>query len=88
MCLAWFLNYLGLTWIGGIQLAPPYRNEGWGGVLGMLVALIVYLHRTQNRAALLLACYGTLGGGWPSPPPCAVRHPCVWNGGPSLPGAA
>lgn len=82
VCLAWFAGYLGLTWIGGIQLAPPYRNEGWGGVLGILVALIVYLRKTENRAALLLACYGMLGGGLAFAAAVFFRHPVRVEWGP------
>ena len=60
---AWWVGYLALTKFGGLRLGPPYRSEGWGGVLGILVVLVAYLSRTRNRAALMLCLYGLLAGG-------------------------
>ncbi len=82
ICAAWFVGYLGLTKFGGLQLAPPYRSESWGGVLGILVALIIYLVRTRNRASLLLACYGVLGGGLAFSVAVFIRHPVRVGWGP------
>ena len=82
ICAAWFVGYLGLTKFGGFQLAPPYRSESWGGVLGILVALIIYLVRTRNRASLLLACYGILGGGLAFSVAVFIRHPVRVGWGP------
>lgn len=87
-CVAWFAGYLILTKFGGIQLGPPYRSESWGGVLGILVAVMVYLARTRNRAALLLAWYGVVGGGLAFALAVFIRHPvrvgwgpfASWNG--------
>ena len=72
---AWWIGYLGFTKFGGISLAPPFRNEGWGGVLGILVVLLVYLIRQQNRAALMLSLYGLVGGGIAFALAVFVRHP-------------
>lgn len=60
---AWWVGYLCLTKFGGLRLGPPYRSEGWGGVLGILLVLIGYLVRQRNRAALMLSLYGLIGGG-------------------------
>lgn len=79
---AWFIGYLALTKFGGIQLGPPYRSESWGGVLGILVALVIYLVRTKNRAALLLCCYGVLGGGLAFSLAVFIRHPIRVGWGP------
>lgn len=73
--LAWWAGYLGFTKFGGISLAPPFRNEGWGGVVGILVVLLVYLIRRQNRAALMLSLYGLVGGGIAFALAVFVRHP-------------
>lgn len=72
---AWWIGYLALTKFGGIALAPPFRSESWGGVLGILVVLIVYLVRTRNRAALMCCRYGILGGGFGFVLAVFVRHP-------------
>ena len=60
---AWWIGYLSLTKFGGLRLGPPYRSEGWGGVLGILIVLIAYLVRQRNRAALMLSLYGLIAGG-------------------------
>ncbi len=73
--LFWWIGYLGLTKFGGLNLAPPYRNEGWGGVLGILVAVALYLKRHGNRAALMLCLYGVVGGGLAFAVAVFVRHP-------------
>lgn len=72
---SWWVFYLGLTKFGGLVLAPPFRSESWGGVVGILVALIVYLVRTKNRAALMLALYGMVGGGLAFMFAVFTRHP-------------
>ena len=61
---AWWLGYGLMTFVGGLRLAPLHRSESWGGVLGVLVALIIYLVRRKNRAALMLCFCGCLGGGF------------------------
>lgn len=80
--LAWFSGYLLLTKFGGIQLGPPYRSESWGGVLGILIALMIYLYRTRNHAALLLCRYGLLGGGFAFALAVFIRHPIRVGWGP------
>lgn len=79
---AWWVGYLSLTKFGGISLAPPYRNEGWGGVLGILVVLLAYLVIQRNRAALMLALYGLLAGGFGFSLAVFVRHPIMVSWGP------
>jgi len=80
--IAWFAGYLTLTKFGGIHLGPPYRSESWGGVLGVLIALIIYLKRTGNRAAILLSLYGILGGGLAFALAVFIRHPVRVGWGP------
>ena len=82
VCVAWFVGYLGLTKFGGIQLGPPYRSESWGGVLGILVAVMIYLARTKNRAAMLLGWYGIVGGGLAFAVAVFIRHPVRVGWGP------
>ena len=89
LCGAWFAGYLLLTKFGGILLGPPYRSESWGGILGVLLALMFWLWRTRNRAAFLLGCYGTVGGGLAFALAVFIRHPvrvgwgpfASWHGG-------
>lgn len=79
---AWYVGYMGLTWFGGLAIAPPYRSESWSGVLGILVILLVYLYRAENRAALMMALYGTVGGGLAFALAVFVRHPIRVEWGP------
>ncbi len=72
---AWWAGFLGLTKFGGLRLAPLHRSEDWSGVLGVLVVLIVFLVRRRNRAALMLALYGILGGGLAFASAVFLRHP-------------
>ncbi len=60
---AWWIGYGLLTKLGGLRLAPLHRSESWGGVLGVLVVLILYLQRRNNQAALRLCLDGCVGGG-------------------------
>ena len=80
--LAWWIGYGLLTQLLSLRLAPWHRSESWGGVLGILVALIVYLHRRQNRAALLLCRYGIVGGGLAFAVAVFLRHPSMAKWGP------
>lgn len=79
---AWWVGYGGLTWLGGLRLAPLHRSESWGGVLGVLIVVIAYLVRRQNRAALMLALYGAVGGGYAFALAVFLRHPIVVQWGP------
>ena len=74
---AWWVGYLGFTKLGGLELAPPYRSESWGGVTGILAVLMVYLVRERNRAALMLCLYGLVGGGIAFVLAVFIRHP-IW----------
>lgn len=76
---SWWALYLTLTKFGGLVLAPPFRSESWGGVVGILAALVAYLVRTKNRAALMLCLYGTVGGGLAFMCAVFVRHPVRVN---------
>lgn len=78
----WWLGYLGFTKFGGIQLGPPFRSESWGGVVGILAVLLLYLARQRNRAALMLGLYGLLGGGIAFALAVFVRHPVRVEWGP------
>jgi len=81
--LAWWIGYGVLTQGLGLRLAPWHRSESWGGVLGMLVTLIIYLWRRNNRAALLLCRYGIVGGGLAFAVAVFLRHPAMAKWGPS-----
>ncbi len=78
----WWASYLAFTKLGGLRLAPPHRSEGWSGVLGILVVLVIYLVRQQNRAALMLCMYGLLGGGIAFAAAVFIRHPFYVEWGP------
>ncbi|GMW01387.1 MAG: hypothetical protein AMXMBFR84_25240 [Candidatus Hydrogenedentota bacterium] len=79
---AWWTGYLVLTKFGGLALVPPYRSESWGGVLGMYAALLIYLHRDKNRAALAMSAYGAVIGGLAYATAMLLRHPIHVSWGP------
>lgn len=79
---AWWIGYLGFTKFGGLRLAPPFRSESWGGVIGILVVLLIYLARRKNRAALMMSLYGILGGGIAFALAVFIRHPVRVEWGP------
>jgi hypothetical protein len=79
---AWWVGYLSLTRFGGLRLAPLHRSESWSGILGVLVVLMTYLVRRQNRAALMLCLYGILGGGLAFALAVFLRHPLAVHWGP------
>ena len=80
--IAWWVGYLAFTRFGGLRLGPLHRSEGWGGIVGVLVVLIVYLVRRKNRAALMLALYGLVGGGLAFAVAVFLRHPFAVHWGP------
>ncbi|MFH1741549.1 MAG: hypothetical protein ABIH23_21290, partial [bacterium] len=80
--LAWWIGYGVLTQGFGLRLAPWHRSESWGGVLGVLVTLIIYLRRCNNRAALMLCRYGIVGGGLAFAIAVFLRHPSMAKWGP------
>jgi hypothetical protein len=47
----------------GIYMTPP-RSEAWGVSAGMAIALLYYLVRTNQHAALRVAVFAALGGGF------------------------
>ena len=79
---AWWIGYLAFTKFGGLRLGPLHRSESWGGVVGILVVLILYLVKRQNRAALMLCLYGIVGGGIAFSLAVFVRHPLAVHWGP------
>ena len=80
--LAWWIGYGVLTQGFDLRLAPWHRSESWGGVLGVLVTLIIYLWRRNNRAALMLCRYGIVGGGLAFTIAVFLRHPAMAKWGP------
>lgn len=79
--MGWLIGYGLLTWLPGrilpfpgTSLGPPYRLETWSGIVGVLVVLMIWLAREKNRAALMLSCYGILGGGLAFSVAVFVRH--------------
>jgi len=58
----WWLGLIVLVLVLGLQLNPP-RSDSWAACMGVTVAVMIYLWRTENRAALMLARYGLLAGG-------------------------
>lgn len=80
--LGWWVGYGLLTKLGGLRLAPWHRSESWGGVLGILIVLVIYLMHRRNRAALMLCLYGILGGGIAFALAVFLRHPLAIRWGP------
>lgn len=79
---AWWIGYGLLTKLGELRLAPLHRSESWGGVLGILIVLAVYLVRRENRAALMLCLYGCVGGGLAFVVAVFIHHPLALGWGP------
>jgi hypothetical protein len=79
---AWWAGYLALTKFGGILLAPPNRSESWGGFVGVLAVLALYLARRQNRAGLWMTLGGALSGGLAFVLALFLTHPLVVRWGP------
>jgi len=79
---AWWIGYGLLTKWGGLRLAPLHRSESWGGVLGVLLTLMIYLVRRKNLAALMLCLYGCLGGGLAFALAVMLHHPAALRWGP------
>ena len=80
--LAWWIGYGVLTQWLDLRLGPWHRSESWGGMLGVLVTLIIYLRLRNNRAALLLCRYGIVGGGLAFTVAVFLRHPAMAKWGP------
>jgi hypothetical protein len=58
----WWLGYLMLTVVLGLHMTPP-RSDNWSGCVGLFVALVLYLARRRDRAALMMALVGLFVGG-------------------------
>jgi MFS family permease len=58
----WWAGYLILTALLGLHMTPP-RSDNWAGCVGLFVALLAYLRRRRDRAAMTAAGYGILIGG-------------------------
>lgn len=58
----WWAGYIILTGLLGLHMTPP-RSDNWSGCVGLFVAIVFYLIRKQNRAALQVTLFGFLAGG-------------------------
>jgi len=58
----WWAGYLILTGLLGLHMTPP-RSDNWAGCVGLFAALLAYLHKRQDRTAVMLGAYGFLIGG-------------------------
>lgn len=58
----WWTGYIILTGLLGLRMTPP-RSDNWSGCVGLFAALVLYLARRKNRAALIAALWGFLVGG-------------------------
>ena len=58
----WWVGYLLLTVVLRLHMTPP-RSDNWSGCVGLFVALLIYLHRLRDRAAIQMAALGFLAGG-------------------------
>jgi len=62
LAVGWWAGYIILTVVLGLHMTPP-RSDNWSGCVGLFVALVIYLIRRRNRAALILGLCGFLAGG-------------------------
>ena len=58
----WWAGYIILTVLLGLHMTPP-RSDNWSGCVGLFVAVVFYLVRQKNRAALNVTLFGFLAGG-------------------------
>ena len=58
----WWVGYILLTGLLELHMTPP-RSDNWSGCVGLFVAIMFYLIRKQNRAALNVTLCGLLAGG-------------------------
>ena len=58
----WWAGYIILTCMLGLHMTPP-RSDNWSGCVGLFVAIVFYLIRQKNRAALNVTLFGFLSGG-------------------------
>ncbi|UCD52967.1 MAG: hypothetical protein JSW27_10075 [Phycisphaerales bacterium] len=62
LAVGWWGGHLLLTVLLGLHMTPP-RSDNWSGCVGLFVALLVYLMRRGDRAAVRMAAFGFLAGG-------------------------
>jgi len=62
LALGWWAGYLLLTGLLDLHMTPP-RSDNWAGSVGLFVALILYLLKRHDRAAVVAAGWGVLIGG-------------------------
>jgi hypothetical protein len=62
LAVGWWAGYIILTCLLGLHMTPP-RSDNWSGCVGLFVALVFYLIRQENRAALNVTLFGFLVGG-------------------------
>jgi len=58
----WWAGYIILTGLLGLHMTPP-RSDNWSGCVGLFIAIVFYLIRQKNRAALNVTLFGFLAGG-------------------------
>ena len=58
----WWAGYIILTGLLGLHMTPP-RSDNWSGCVGLFIAIVFYLIRQHNRAALNVTFCGLLAGG-------------------------
>jgi hypothetical protein len=58
----WWAGYIILTGLLRLHMTPP-RSDNWSGCVGLFAAVLFYLVRTKNRAALNVTLIGLLAGG-------------------------
>jgi len=62
LAIGWWGGYLLLTVLSGLHMTPP-RSDNWSGCVGLFAALLIYLVRRRDRAAVKMAAFGFLAGG-------------------------
>ena len=62
LAIGWWGGYLLLTELLGLRMTPP-RSDNWSGCVGLFAALLIYLRRRRDRAALRMAALGFIAGG-------------------------
>jgi hypothetical protein len=67
LAVGWWIGYLILVRGLDLHMQPKpggtQRSDNWAGAIGLFIALAAHLLYTRNRAGLMLALYGLLGGG-------------------------
>jgi hypothetical protein len=58
----WWAGYIILTGLLRLHMTPP-RSDNWSGCVGLFAAVLLYLVRTKNRAALNMTLFSLLAGG-------------------------